>query len=88
MIIKGLYRVSRHPTYVAYFIYFSGCVLLTNSLVLFILLIVFQVSAHWIILSEERWCVKEFGQEYIEHMKKARRYFSCLSILSIESAAH
>jgi len=72
--LKGLYRVSRHPIYVAYFIYFSGCVLLTCSLLLLIFLIIFQVSAHWIILSEERWCVKEFGQEYIEYMKKVRRY--------------
>ena len=72
--LKGLYRVSRNPIYVAYFIYFLGCVLLTYSLILLILLIIYQVSAHWIILSEERWCVKEFGEKYIEYMKKVRRY--------------
>ena len=72
--LKGLYRVSRNPMYVAYFIYFLGCVLLTRSLILLALLIVFQVSAHWIILSEERWCVKEFGKEYMNYMSKVRRY--------------
>ncbi|WP_283606985.1 methyltransferase family protein [Faecalispora anaeroviscerum] len=72
--VKGLYRVSRNPMYVAYFIYFLGCVLLTRSLILLALLIVFQLSAHWIILSEERWCKKEFGEEYISYMKKVRRY--------------
>jgi protein-S-isoprenylcysteine O-methyltransferase Ste14 len=71
---KGLYRFTRNPIYVAYFIYYLGCVMLTQSLILLILLIIFQVSAHWIILSEERWCVKEFGDEYIEYMKKVRRY--------------
>mgnify|MGYP000235861063 CR=1 FL=1 len=71
---KGLYRFSRNPIYIAYFVYYLGCVLLTNSLVLFILLIIFQVSTHWIILSEERWCVEEFGEEYMEYMKKVRRY--------------
>lgn len=74
MNFKGLYRVSRNPIYVAYFVYLLGCVLLTRSLVLLALLIVFQVSAHWIILSEERWCMMKFGEEYIDYMKKVRRY--------------
>ena len=72
--LKGLYRVSRNPMYVAYFIYFLGCVLLTQSLILLAILSVFQISAHWIILSEERWCVKKFGEEYINYMNKVRRY--------------
>lgn len=72
--LKGLYRVSRNPIYVSYFIYFLGCVLLTRSLILFALVIIFQISAHWIILSEERWCVKEFGEEYINYMEKVGRY--------------
>jgi len=72
--LKGLYRISRNPMYVAYFIYFLGCVLLTQSLILLAILLVFQISAHWIILSEERWCVKKFGEEYINYMNKVRRY--------------
>lgn len=72
--LKGLYRVSRNPMYVAYFIYFLGCVLLTRSFILLTSLIVFQVSAHWIIRSEERWCVEKFGEDYISYMKKVRRY--------------
>lgn len=72
--VKGLYRVSRNPMYVAYFIYFLGCVLLTQSLILLAILLVFQISAHWIILSEERWCVKKFGEAYINYMNKVRRY--------------
>lgn len=72
--LNGLYRVSRNPMYVAYFIYFLGCVILTSSWILFALLIVFQVSAHWIILSEEKWCIKNFGEEYIKYMHEVRRY--------------
>jgi len=30
--LKGLYKISRNPMYVAYFIYFIGCGLLINSL--------------------------------------------------------
>lgn len=73
--LKGLYRFSRNPMYVAYFIYFLGCVVLTQSLILLGILLVFQISAHWIILSEERWCIEKFGEEYINYMNKVRRYF-------------
>lgn len=71
---NGLYHVSRNPMYVAFFIYFIGGVFLTNSLLLLVLLVVFQMASHWIILSEERWCIQEFGAEYLEYMKKVRRY--------------
>ena len=71
---SGLFRFSRNPMYIAYFIYFLGCVLLTQSIILFLGLCIFQISAHWIILSEERWCIEEFGNEYTQYMKKVRRY--------------
>ncbi|AEK19809.1 methyltransferase family protein [Methanococcus maripaludis] len=72
--LNGLYRVSRNPMYVAYFISLLGCVFLTQSWILLVLLICFQISAHWIILSEERWCIKEFGEEYLKYMNRVRRY--------------
>jgi protein-S-isoprenylcysteine O-methyltransferase Ste14 len=71
---NGLYRISRNPMYMAFFIYFLGCVLLTRSWILLALLIVFQISAHWIIVSEERWCIKKFGEEYMRYMNKVGRY--------------
>lgn len=72
--LNGLYRISRNPMYMAYFIYFLGCVLLTRSLLLLAILMVFQISSHWIILSEERWCIKKFGEEYKNYMNRVRRY--------------
>ena len=71
---NGLYQYSRNPMYVAFFLYFLGCSLLINSWFYFIILIIFQVSVHYLILSEERWCMKEFGKEYKDYMKKVRRY--------------
>lgn len=70
----GLYRVSRNPTYVSYFICFAGCALLARSLALFGILLVFQASAHWIILAEERWCLEAFGEPYRQYMERVRRY--------------
>lgn len=71
---SGLYCISRNPMYVAYFIYFLGCVILTRSVILLFLVIVFQIASHWIILSEEEWCIHKFGEEYVPYMKKVRRY--------------
>lgn len=72
--LNGLYRFSRNPMYVAYFMYFTGCAALTQSLPLLGFLLLFQVAAHWVILSEERWCVEKFGDAYRAYMKKVRRY--------------
>ncbi len=71
---KGLYRISRHPMYVSFFLYFLGCVFLTQSWVLAALLLVYQLSAHLIVLSEERWCMKQFGDEYRKYRNRVRRY--------------
>ena len=71
---SGIYRLSRNPMYVAYFLMFLGCALLTQSILLLVLVLVFQISAHWIILSEERWCIQQFGDVYLQYMKQVRRY--------------
>jgi protein-S-isoprenylcysteine O-methyltransferase Ste14 len=72
---NGLYQFSRNPMYVAYFIIFSGLAILTESSVLMVALFIFQIASHWIILSEERWCIEKFGNDYRTYMKKVRRYF-------------
>ena len=71
---NGLYRFSRNPLYVGYFFYFLGCVLLTRSFLLLAVLAAFQVSAHWIILAEERWCTAQFGPRYTAYKARVRRY--------------
>jgi len=71
---KGLYRFSRNPMYAAYFVFFMGCALLTRSLALCGIVLVFQTSAHWIILAEERWCMERFGEPYRRYMERVRRY--------------
>ena len=72
--INGIYQFSRNPMYIAYFVYNIGISLLTQSLVLFVISLISQISSHWIILSEERWCIEKFGNTYKEYMKKVRRY--------------
>jgi len=70
----GLYRVSRNPMYVAFFLYFLGIALLAGSWSVLAVLVIFQVSVHLLILSEERWCIERFGDAYKEYMRRVRRY--------------
>lgn len=72
---KGIYGVSRNPMYIGYFMYYLGCAILIRSVLQFIALLIFQIAAHWIILSEERWCIHKFGSEYINYMNRVKRYF-------------
>lgn len=71
---NGIYQFSRNPMYVAYFVCFLGMSLLTQSLRMLVTVFIFQISAHWIIISEERWCVEKFGKHYEDYMKTVRRY--------------
>lgn len=71
---NGVYRFSRNPMYVSYFLYFTGVAALAKSPVLLGLVIMLQVSTHWIILSEERWCIEPFGDDYKSYMQRVRRY--------------
>lgn len=70
----GIYKYSRNPMYISYFVLFIGCSIMTNSVILFVVILIFQISVHWIILAEERWCIKSFGESYKEYMKTVRRY--------------
>lgn len=71
---NGIYRFSRNPMYVTYFLIFAGAALLTKSWILFGIVVIFQISAHWVIIAEERWCMEQFGEAYRQYMKKVRRY--------------
>lgn len=70
----GVYRFSRHPMYVAYFLVFMGVTALAKSPLLLSLTVMFQISAHWIIISEERWCENQFGEDYERYESRVRRY--------------
>lgn len=72
--VDGLYSVPRNPMYLAYFLCFIGCALMSQSIILFAAVGLFQAATYWIIVSEERWCIDKFGREYIEYMSKVRRY--------------
>ena len=71
----GIYRYSRNPICLGYFFIFLGTSLLITSWFHLILSLIYQVAVHWLILSEERWCLDRYGESYQEYFTSVARYF-------------
>ncbi len=73
LITTGPYRRVRHPMYLGVFVYTIGLCLISLD----ILVILFFVFTIWInyrrIPSEEQMMIDQFGDEYLEYMKKSGR---------------
>ena len=71
---KGPYRYSRHPFYVAETLIFLGITIACVSWV-FLLLTVIMQSFHMIAVpAEEQYCLKRYGKDYQEYMKRTPRW--------------
>ena len=74
LIVKGIYRISRNPMYVGfYLITIASCLYVLNPFVW--AMVVFTLTVHhYIILKEEQFLSKKFGDEWLGYTKKVRRY--------------
>lgn len=74
-VIRGLYRISRHPQEVMIFIYLLGTVIAVGSGIALILLLISRIFFHYRILAEEAACMLKYGDSYLEYKKRVPRYF-------------
>lgn len=70
----GIYRYSRNPMYVGYFLYFTGVGLATASWLYVVFAVLQQITLYWLIRGEERWCLAEYGEPYRRYTQEVRRY--------------
>jgi len=71
---SGIYRYSRNPMYVGYFLYYVGIGLVTASWLYLAVLFVYEIALYWLIRGEERWCLATFGEPYRRYAQQVRRY--------------
>ena len=72
---KGIFRYSRNPMYLGGFILFIGISLVSISWSLFLIASVWMILTHVMeIPIEESECIKKFGTDYIEYMKKTPKW--------------
>jgi protein-S-isoprenylcysteine O-methyltransferase Ste14 len=74
-IVKGVYRISRNPMYFFSSLTLFGLAIAGTSYVMFILTIIYVTLNHFIILSEEEFCFKNYGESYINYTNNISRYF-------------
>ena len=74
VVMKGPYRLVRHPSYTGVLITFIGLALAVQSWgALLVLLTVFGVSYGYRMRVEERVLQSELGLDYAEYMKRTKR---------------
>ena len=71
---KGLFRYSRNPICLGYFLIYIGTSLLIGSWFHLGLAAIYQITVHYLILSEERWCLMNYGAEYQSYLAATPRY--------------
>lgn len=74
LITKGLYKISRNPIYVSVTIATAGIAVLCTSYIMGAALILNLLFQHPVILEEERFCSKNYGNEFEDYKKQTRRY--------------
>jgi protein-S-isoprenylcysteine O-methyltransferase Ste14 len=73
LITTGPYRFVRHPMYLGIFIYTTGLMMISLD-VLVILFFVFSIWVNYMrIPKEEQMLIQQFGDEYLEYMKRSGR---------------
>ena len=70
----GLYKVTRNPMYLGFDLMTISSILFLLNPVILVLGVWSMVVYHLIIIGEERFLEKAFGEDYLEYKKKVRRY--------------
>jgi len=71
---KGLYRYSRHPMYVTYFLVFLGTSITTASWLFVLFLILFAVGTVAFVDFEEKGCLEQYGDIYREYRNRTPKW--------------
>ena len=72
---ERLYRISRNPQQVTFFITFFGICLAMESWLALLIQIGSSLLLHTRILAEEKACLELYGDSFREYMKNVPRYF-------------
>jgi len=74
-VVKGVYRISRHPQYFfGAFVALLGVGVASASWLIILLVIIYGIFQHFVDLAEERTCLEKYGNAYREYMNRTPRY--------------
>jgi protein-S-isoprenylcysteine O-methyltransferase Ste14 len=70
----GIYKYSRNPMYASFIFLNTATFLFLPSILLLVVMIYGMVVHHFIILGEEKFLSREFGEEYMKYKGRVPRY--------------
>lgn len=70
----GIYKISRNPAFLGFDMLYIGTAIVFSNILLTAAVILTIISLHMLILEEERFLSKRFGNEYLEYKKSVARY--------------
>jgi protein-S-isoprenylcysteine O-methyltransferase Ste14 len=71
---KGIYRFSRNPMYFGMFLIFLGTGIACVSLFFLLLTAIFMILSHLVVVYEERYCTKKYGDSYQVYLNRIPRW--------------
>ena len=75
-ILRGFYRYSRNPMYIAVLLTFLGIFMILGHLLLIVYILLAIITFQLVVIyKEEPVLKKKFGKEYEEYVKKVPRWF-------------
>jgi len=72
-VTKGLYRISRHPMNLSWFLVYIGIGIACASWIFLLCGIVFIIVGQILAIAEERGCLEGFGDVYRDYMNRTPR---------------
>jgi len=72
---SGLYRISRHPQQLMFFITFIGICFAIGSWIALFIQLLSSIFLHTRVVAEEKACLARYGNAYQTYMKRVPRYF-------------
>jgi len=73
-VTKGLYRYSRHPMYLIFFLTFIGVSIVSASWLFLLFSILVMVLTPPLVIPEEQDCFEKYGDAYHEYMNRTPRW--------------
>lgn len=74
LIINGIFRFSRNPYFLSYFLIFLGVFLVFPTAIFLVFYIPFVIITHSLVLDEEKYLTKQHGESYMNYKNSAKRY--------------
>jgi len=71
---QGPYKISRHPLYLALTLMLIANILMSLSLIIFIVLIITTIHLILAMPAEEQYCLKKYGKQYQNYLDQTPRF--------------